>query len=190
MLSSQDDASVTKTARLRHQIQRVRHEVRRRALTVTSLDYLTPRMLRVGLASPELNDFVSLAADDHIKLFFPVGDETVMRDFTPAGLRSGQGRAVDRLRPARGRPRHANGRSAKIGDTLQIGGPRGSAIVPDDFDWYLLVGDETALPAMARRVEELRARRPRGGLRNRAGRRASCPSSRPPTSSRPGSSAR
>jgi NADPH-dependent ferric siderophore reductase len=29
--------------------------------------------------------------------------------------------------------------------------------VPDDFDWYLLIGDETALPAIGRRVEELRA---------------------------------
>jgi NADPH-dependent ferric siderophore reductase len=39
---------------------------------------------------------------------------------------------------------------------LQIGGPRGSVVVPDDFDWYLLIGDETALPAIGRRVEELR----------------------------------
>ena len=30
-------------------------------------------------------------------------------------------------------------------------------IEPDDFDFYLLVGDETALPAIARRLEELRA---------------------------------
>jgi NADPH-dependent ferric siderophore reductase len=43
-----------------------------------------------------------------------------------------------------------------VGDILEIGGPRGSAVVPDDFDWYLLVGDETALPAIGRRIEELR----------------------------------
>ena len=29
-------------------------------------------------------------------------------------------------------------------------------MVPDDFDWYLLIGDETALPAIGRRLEELR----------------------------------
>jgi NADPH-dependent ferric siderophore reductase len=40
---------------------------------------------------------------------------------------------------------------------LAIGGPRGSAVVPDDFDWYLAIGDESALPAIGRRVEELRA---------------------------------
>ena len=36
-----------------------------------------------------------------------------------------------------------------------IGGPRGSLIVPFAFDWYFLAGDETALPAIARRLEEL-----------------------------------
>jgi NADPH-dependent ferric siderophore reductase len=29
--------------------------------------------------------------------------------------------------------------------------------VPDDFDWYLLVGDETAVPAIGRRLQELPA---------------------------------
>jgi NADPH-dependent ferric siderophore reductase len=40
---------------------------------------------------------------------------------------------------------------------VTIGGPRGSFIVPTDFDWHLLIGDETALPAVARRLEELPA---------------------------------
>ena len=37
-----------------------------------------------------------------------------------------------------------------------IGGPRGSNVVPDDFDWYIFIGDETALPAIGRWVEQLR----------------------------------
>ncbi len=41
--------------------------------------------------------------------------------------------------------------------TQAIGGPLGYAfVVPDDFDWYLFIGDETALPAIGRRLEELR----------------------------------
>jgi NADPH-dependent ferric siderophore reductase len=36
-------------------------------------------------------------------------------------------------------------------------GPRGSLLIPTDFDWHLLAGDETALPAIARRLEELPA---------------------------------
>jgi NADPH-dependent ferric siderophore reductase len=46
---------------------------------------------------------------------------------------------------------------AKPGDTLNVGGPRGSFIIPTDFDWHLLVGDETGLPAISRRLAELPA---------------------------------
>ena len=48
---------------------------------------------------------------------------------------------------------------AQVGQHLYIGGPRGSMIVPDIFDSYLLIGDETAIPAIARRLEELPAGR-------------------------------
>jgi NADPH-dependent ferric siderophore reductase len=46
---------------------------------------------------------------------------------------------------------------AEVGQKIVIGGPRGSMIIPDAFDWYLLAGDETALPAIGRRLEELPA---------------------------------
>jgi NADPH-dependent ferric siderophore reductase len=46
---------------------------------------------------------------------------------------------------------------AKPGDTLNLGGPRGSFIIPFAFDWHLLIGDETALPAIGRRLAELPA---------------------------------
>src|SRR5690606_28975113 len=46
---------------------------------------------------------------------------------------------------------------ASPGQKLMIGGPRGSFILPMDFDWHLLIGDETALPAIARRLAELSA---------------------------------
>ena len=113
-------------------------------------------MLRIGFTSPDLHDFASGAPDDHIKLFFasPDGGE-VMRDFTPRAFDIVQGDlwidfALHDAGPATGWAA-----SAALGDTLEIGGPRGSTVVPNDFDWYLLVGDETAVPAMARRVEEL-----------------------------------
>lgn len=44
---------------------------------------------------------------------------------------------------------------AAPGQPLGIGGPRGSFIIPTQFDWHLLIGDETALPAIGRRLEEL-----------------------------------
>lgn len=44
-----------------------------------------------------------------------------------------------------------------MGQYLGIGGPRGSLVIPTGFDWHLLIGDDTALPAIARRLEELPA---------------------------------
>ena len=40
---------------------------------------------------------------------------------------------------------------------LGVAGPRGSHVVPPAFDWYLLCGDETVLPSIARRLEEFPA---------------------------------
>jgi len=140
----------------RHQLQRIRHDVRRRLLTVTSLERLTPHMLRIGFASPDLHDFASAAPDDHIKLFFALPDgETVMRDFTPRAFDTVRGALWIDFALHDAGPATEWAASAAIGDTLEIGGPRGSTVVPNDYDWYLLIGDETAFPAMARRVEEL-----------------------------------
>lgn len=44
---------------------------------------------------------------------------------------------------------------AKPGQYLGIGGPRGSLVIPAAFDWHLLIGDESALPAIRRRLAEL-----------------------------------
>ena len=46
---------------------------------------------------------------------------------------------------------------AQRGETLTLGGPRGSFIIPTTYDWHLLIGDETALPAISRRLAELPA---------------------------------
>jgi NADPH-dependent ferric siderophore reductase len=140
----------------RHQTLRVRHELRRRMLTVTTIERLTPHMLRIGFTSPELHDFVSPSHDDHIKLFFPTDGAPAMRDFTPRRFDTGQHTLLIDFALHEAGPATQWAAAAKVGDTLQIGGPRGSSVVPDDFDWYLLIGDETALPAIGRRVEELR----------------------------------
>lgn len=140
----------------RHELRRVRHEVRRRTLTVASLERLTPRMLRIVFTSPDLHDFASAAPDDHIKLFFASRDGgMVMRDFTPRAFDTVRGELWIDFALHDAGPATEWAAAAKVGDTLDAGGPRGSTVVPNDFDWYLLVADETALPALARRLEEL-----------------------------------
>lgn len=142
----------------RHAIVRHRHEIVRRQLTVRSVASITPGMRRIQLESPQLAGFVSLSPDDHVKLFFPSeGGEPVMRDFTPRAFDAAQNvLTIDFALHGEGvASRWAE--AARVGDSLAIGGPRGSLVVSDDFDWYLLVGDESALPAIGRWVETLRA---------------------------------
>ncbi|SDG75866.1 siderophore-interacting protein [Pelagibacterium luteolum] len=155
--------------------KRVRHELKFRIGTVVSSERITPKMARITLSSEDFASFVSLAYDDHCKLFFP---ETGQRSF-PTPERGPDGLIFpDGMRPQSRdyTPRaydtdaklltldfvlHGDGpasswaEAAKPGDTIGVGGPRGSFVLEGEFDWYLLVGDETALPAIGRRLEEL-----------------------------------
>ena len=139
--------------------RRVRHEPRRRLLTVRRVERITPGMVRVTLAGAELEGFVSASFDDHVKLFFPVpGEEApAARDYTPRRYDAARGElAIDFALHEAG-PATAWAASTVPGAALTVGGPRGSFVLPDDLDWYLLAGDETALPAIGRRIEELPA---------------------------------
>lgn len=141
-----------------HQITRHRHELKFRKLTVKETSRLTPNMLRILFAGDDLADFVSLGADDHVKLFIPTAaGETERRDYTPRRFdREARTLAVDFAIHDAG-PATLWALQARPGDTLEVGGPRGSMVVPPSFAWWLLVGDETALPAIGRRIEELPA---------------------------------
>ena len=140
---------------MEHAFTRQRHELKRRNLTVQSKTALTPGMIRVVVTGDDLSDFTSLGADDHVKLFVPIGGEKPdMRDYTPRAYdRAARTLTLDFAVHDAG-PATRWAIDAKPGDPITIGGPRGSLIVPPTFDWMLLIGDETALPAIGRRVEE------------------------------------
>lgn len=145
---------------MEHRITRLRHELKRRQITVKEVIRLTPGMLRVVFAGEELADFNSMAPDDHVKLFFPgTGGEDEKRDYTPRAFdNKAQTLTIDfalHEGAHEAGPATRWAMNAKAGDVLQIGGPRGSVMISPDFDWWLLIGDETALPAIARRLETL-----------------------------------
>ena len=158
-------------------IHRVSHDIKRRQLEVLRVIDLTPRMRRITLGGPQLQGFVSQGTDDHVKLIFAQtaeeqaaletfvpgtpsdGPSPAMRDYTPRRYDSEAGELdIDFVLHGEG-PAATWAAQAKPGQSLYIAGPRGSMIVPDIFDSYLLIGDETALPAIARRVESLPANR-------------------------------
>ncbi|WP_313052470.1 siderophore-interacting protein [Stenotrophomonas cyclobalanopsidis] len=158
-----------------HENSRLRLDVRFRHLTVLRTETVTPHMRRVVLGGADLAGFDSPGPDDHIKLFFPNSSgEMVLPVMTAEGPRYPEGKELSVARDYT--PRwwdneagelaidfvlHDQGiagpwaERAQPGDTLSIGGPRGSFVVADDYDAYVLIGDETALPAIARWLDVL-----------------------------------
>lgn len=153
-------------------VHRVNHTIRQRCLNVLKVTDLTPRMRRITLGGAELEGFTSLGSDDHVKLLFASSAEQqaaiearqlgrdaevkpTLREYTPRRI------DLDALELDIDFVLHGDGPAstwaaqAAPGQTLHIAGPRASLVVPDIFDSYLLIGDETALPAIARRLEEL-----------------------------------
>ena len=143
---------------MEHQITRHRHELKRRRLTVKETARITPNMIRILFAGDDLADFVSLGADDHVKLFIPgKSEEAERRDYTPRFFDPKSRRLAIDFAVHDAGPATRWALDAKPGATLEIGGPRGSMVVSPPFNWWLLIGDETALPAIGRRIEELPA---------------------------------
>lgn len=151
------------------QINRVRHEIRRRKLEVRRIERIAPQMLRVVLGGEELEGFTSSGFDDHVKLIFPTvasaGGEAgaaeaapEMRDFTPRYYDAVRGELWIDFFVHEAGPATTWASAAKPGDQLVVAGPKGSFVIdPEGIDLHLMIGDETAVPAIARRLGELPA---------------------------------
>ncbi|MGY4827493.1 siderophore-interacting protein [Sphaerotilaceae bacterium SBD11-9] len=140
-------------------VTRVQHELKRRELTVARVTPLSPHILSITFHGDSLADFVSASFDDHVKLMLPSADgaEPVRRDYTPRHHDAAARELTIEFDLHSTGPAARWAAQAAPGQQATIGGPRGSFIVPLDYDWHLLAGDETALPAIARRLEELPA---------------------------------
>lgn len=172
---------------VKHQIQRVFHELRPRLLEVARVVPLSPAMVRVTLTGPEIEGFSYAAPADHVKVCLPApgATEPVLPEIGPHGLRpraAGPANGPTPIlrdytvryhRPDASRPEHGEididfvlhgggpatdwAAQAAAGQRLGVLGPRGSLVNPYDFDWYLLAGDETALPAIGAWLEQVPA---------------------------------
>lgn len=159
-------------------VQRVRHDLRIRRLSVARTRLVTPSLLCITLTGSELSGFISASFDDHLKLLLPTPGESelvlpivtpnglshpdparkpIARDYTPRRYDAvAQELDIEFFLHDAG-PASDWARNAQVGDSVGIAGPRGSFVVPDAFDWHILIGDESALPAIARRFEALPA---------------------------------
>ncbi len=139
-------------------VQRVRHEIKRRLLQVVRVETITPHFRAITFAGAELEGFVSASFDDHIKFIIDDGaGGEVKRDYTPRRYDAERGELTIEFALHGDGPAADWALKAAPGQQATIAGPRGSFIIPTDYAWHLFVGDETALPALTRRLEEMPA---------------------------------
>lgn len=159
-------------------VQRVRHPFRARHVQLLARERPSPGFVRLTLGGPELQDFVSTGFDDHVKLILPQpgralpalpvlldgrptfveeGERPTLRDYTP--LRHDAARQTLTLDFALhdAGPATAWALQAPLGQWVGLAGPRGSLVIAAGLSWHWLFGDETAMPAIERRLAELPA---------------------------------
>ncbi|MGP1718047.1 MAG: siderophore-interacting protein [Methylophilus sp.] len=136
--------------------ERVRFELQQRPVVVSRVEKTSEGFITIVFTGPLLAQFNSLSFDDHIKFIFTnVAGETVRRDYTPRSFNTATQELTIEF------ALHAHGdasdwaKNARPGDSAVIAGPKGSMVIPQDFDWHLLVADSSSLPALARRIDEL-----------------------------------
>ncbi len=150
-----------------------------RTVEVQRVTRLTPHMLRITLGGEQMTGFATTGVAEHVRVFMPRPDTGVLElpVLGPDGYAfpEGQERPPSRaFTPRRWDPQtnqldidvviHGEGpgsawaSSVKQGDTAVISGQPGGPYQPlTDVDWYLIGGDEAALPAIGTLLEALPA---------------------------------
>jgi NADPH-dependent ferric siderophore reductase len=129
----------------------VRHDLKPRTLDVVAVRPVAGPLVRVTLGGSDLDDFAAPGPADHVKVLLPGG---IRRDYTPAEFRpdAADGPELDLDFVVHGDegPASAWASHAQPGDTLTVGGPRGSRLAPEGVGHAVLVADESPLPAARR----------------------------------------
>lgn len=155
-------------------IEYIDFPVRIRELAVVRTTQLSDTMVRLTLGGPGADGFESAIPDEHIKLIFAEPETGELRLPTPDGdelnwprpIPTSREYTIRKYRPAEREIDidfvvHESGLASdwvtavQPGEPAYVAGPPGGYKVADDYDRYLIVGDETALPAIARWLEEM-----------------------------------
>ncbi|GII99608.1 NADPH-dependent ferric siderophore reductase [Sediminihabitans luteus] len=124
-----------------------------RTVTVRRTRRLTPHMVRLVLGGDGLDGFAPTCADAYVKLLFGTsGAEArpVMRTYTVRDW-DAEARELTIDFVVHGDEGLAGpwADAARPGDTIDLRGPGGTYDPSSDAPWHLLVGDDSALPALA-----------------------------------------
>jgi NADPH-dependent ferric siderophore reductase len=137
-------------------VLRVRHELRQREVEVLQSAAIGANFISVTFKGDALEDFASASFDDHVKFIsVDANGELVRRIYTPRHFNR-EARELTIEFACHGAGKASDwARHAVAGQRAVIVGPSVSLIIPMDYDWHLLAGDVTALPAIHRRLDEL-----------------------------------
>lgn len=141
-----------------------------RQLTVKKAWRLTPNMIRVTFAGPELAGFPTGREGGNCKLLIPEPGEThaafakriesgpapVRRTYTVRAYRADvQELDIDFVAHGDNGPASRWAMQAKAGDFLGFMGPSPSKVTEFNADWYLVAADPSALPVAAAALEAM-----------------------------------
>lgn len=147
--------------------------IRIRELELLRREQLSPGMIRITLGGDNMAGFESHIADEHVKFVFPDADgelrvptadgdhldwprpRPVTRDYTVRRFDAEAGEVDFDVVVHSVGVATTWAATADIGSTIWVAGPPRGVFIPDTFTWQAYLGDETALPAIARRVAEL-----------------------------------
>ncbi|APX13490.1 NADPH-dependent ferric siderophore reductase [Tateyamaria omphalii] len=153
--------------------QTIRNVARRpapRVLTVAQAWCLTPNMIRVVFAGPELDGFPTGREGGNCKLMIPDQDESktdfaarlrdgpapVRRTYTVRTFDAGrQELTIDFVAHGDEGPASRWASRAKPGDFLGFAGPSTPKVTQFDADWYLVAADPSAIPVAAATLEAM-----------------------------------
>ncbi|MDZ7602795.1 MAG: siderophore-interacting protein [Hoeflea sp.] len=127
-----------------------------RKLDVLGKTQVTPNMLRITLGGPGLAGFPEEQTSAYVKLLLrdARSGRDVVRTYTVRSQRDDAIEVDFALHDPCG-PATLWALDARVGDSILVGGPGPRKLVHPGADWYLLVGDMTALPAMSGNIEML-----------------------------------
>lgn len=127
-----------------------------RELEVIRTTKITEHMLRITLGGAEMADYPGNQESAYVKLMFPRGDDQkpLKRSYT---IRRQRPTEIDLdfvLHDPLG-PASSWAKQAQPGDRIMVGDPGPKKLINHDADWFLLVGDMAALPAISVNLEQL-----------------------------------
>lgn len=133
------------------------HRAPPRPARISQIRQLTPHMIRVTVSGEALADFPTPGPASHFKVFFPnlEAERPVNRTYTPRRW-DATTRALDIDFLLHGSGSGSTwAAQAEVGEPAAVGRPGGEYELDPSAEWFLVAGDESALPAIGTLVEAL-----------------------------------